>query len=79
MRNTLFFDAGVFFDVEYELLIATWKVTLHWRNRQKSEKRRENNANAPKSSGQSTFDAGVYIRPEKNLTHYIEVINFLVA
>ena len=30
MRNTLFFDAGVFTDVEYELLIATWKVTLHW-------------------------------------------------
>ena len=29
IRNTLFFDAGVFFNAEYELLIATWKVTLH--------------------------------------------------
>ncbi len=29
IRNTLFFDAGVFFNAEYKLLIATWKVTLH--------------------------------------------------
>ena len=43
------------------ILIPIGHIFYLWCNRQKSEKRHKKNANAPKSRGQSTFDACVDI------------------